>query len=190
MCGFAIFDFYYKYCIIHPSVHSIARKEENVPKIYAPRLVREARIKLKDATASYLWRRLVAVKYTLPDLEDLRRRQAKAQDGCEWTDKRIRECLAELTYLEQKYLVAGAELRELLKTHTDRQSSGPTEEFTIASEDLEQEAKWPKRIPKRGGFHQDYRPTRQRYWRPTNNNWKKHRQKRWHTPGVSFKGVE
>ena len=28
---------------------------------------------------------------------------------------------------------------------------------------------------KRKGWHDTYRPTRDRYWRPTNNNWKRHR---------------
>ncbi len=68
------------------------------------------------------------------------------------------------------------------KVATQRAKKSP-QPYTLPEHDelFELELSFKNRVPHRNGFGADWTPTRHRYWRPTNNNWKQHgrKQKQW-----------
>lgn len=159
-----------------------------MPKIYAPRLIREAREKCASLQSRlYDQRRWYSMH--IVDLIADRERAAQHQDHTwlEYLDKEIDNYHHRVDKVKQEYAEAKAQLRVLLEKYTDGR---PGVAFTLKDTDeFEEYVSAKERISHRGGFLQAWVPTRRRYWRPTNNNWKKHRKSHWRTPGVSFKGV-
>jgi hypothetical protein len=149
-------------------------------KKYAPRLIRKAKQELR----SRLWSSRFD-HYHEYDVEDRRKRREEAARDCnhesvEWLDRAIKDYEQSLSTRKQNLLSARSEYTRVRRLYTaSKDTVTDVIEILIDAEDLENETEFKDRQSHRRGWGNAYAPTRHRYWRPAENNWKLHRKRRW-----------